>query len=284
MKFALAHWRCDYKTLKRLAQKAEALDFDAFYYGEGLGVEAFSALAALSQVTERIRIGPGICFVTYRHPVMLAKVVSALDEISGGRVDLRLGAGAAPGFGIEKPSASTRVEQLDEALEITKNLWLYGRYSFFGKHYQVKHAFCEPTHQKPHPPIVIAAKRKKMLKLVAKHADMWEGYYSPRVFKELQTPELARIKKSVMLRVFIDDTRESALKWVEKYIAQKGESKVRIRALLERDAIGSAEDCIQKIKEFLSVGVESFTLIFPQLALNFEQALEIFSKSVLRCV
>ncbi|PSN99642.1 hypothetical protein B9Q11_00645 [Candidatus Marsarchaeota G2 archaeon ECH_B_SAG-F08] len=119
---------------------------------------------------------------------------------------------------------------------------------------------------------------------MAKHADMWEGYYSPRVFKGLQTPELARIKKSVMLRVFIDDTRESALKWVEKYIAQKGESKVRIRALLERDAIGSAEDCIQKIKEFLSVGVESFTLIFPQLALNFEQALEIFSKSVLRCV
>jgi Coenzyme F420-dependent N5,N10-methylene tetrahydromethanopterin reductase and related flavin-dependent oxidoreductases len=117
LKFALAHWRCDYKTLKRLAQKAEALDFDAFYYGEGLGVEAFSALAALSQVTERIRIGPGICFVTYRHPVMLAKVVSALDEISGGRVDLRLGAGAAPVLALKNQVRQQELSSLTKRLK-----------------------------------------------------------------------------------------------------------------------------------------------------------------------
>jgi alkanesulfonate monooxygenase SsuD/methylene tetrahydromethanopterin reductase-like flavin-dependent oxidoreductase (luciferase family) len=284
LKFALAHWNSNYKTLKRLAQKAEALNFDAFYYGEGLGIETFTALAALSQVTERIRIGPGICFVTYRHPGVLAKIVSALDEISDGRVDLRLGAGGAPGYGIEKPPALVRVEQLNEALEIMKNLWLKGCYSFFGKYYQIKDAVCEPPCQKPHPPIVIAAKGKKMLKLVSRHADVWEGYYPPDVFKRLQNAQLAGIKKSALLRVFIDETREKALKWVEKYVTQKGESKARIQALLERDAVGSPEDCIEKIKEYLKVGIESFTLVFPQISLNFEEALEIFSKSVINCI
>jgi F420-dependent oxidoreductase-like protein len=146
--------------------------------------EAIAAMAALAARTNRIRIGNLVLCNSYRNPALLAKTLSTIDDISGGRLEIGIGAGwfrrEYEAYGYEFPSAGVRLAQLEEALQIMKLLFTQAAPSFEGRYYRIDRAYNFPKPvQKPHPPITIGGKGEKvLLRLVAHYADRWNAVVS----------------------------------------------------------------------------------------------------------
>src|SRR4249919_1026390 len=141
-----------------------AWNWDHFYplTGDlaGPNLEAWTMLAALGQATGRIRIGCQVTGMIYRHPAVLANMAATVDIISGGRLELGLGAGwnqeESDAYGIDLPPLKERFDRFDEALEVITSLLTKTESTFDGQHYQLAAARCEPKPvQQPHPPICI---------------------------------------------------------------------------------------------------------------------------------
>jgi len=164
--------------------------FDHFtaLYGDRTGpcMEAYTLLAALGAITSQIRLGALVTGVTYRHPSLLAAEVVTVDQISGGRVNVGLGAAwhveEHRRLGIDFPATGERIERLDETVQILKGLLTSDDVEFSGRHYRLERAFYRPRPvQRPHPPIWIGATGEKvMLPLAARHADVWHAFGSTR--------------------------------------------------------------------------------------------------------
>jgi F420-dependent oxidoreductase-like protein len=145
---------------------------------DGPCFESWTLLAALAARTQRVRVGHLVTGVTYRNPAILARQAVTVDHISGGRLNLGIGAAwheqEHRGYGLPFPSAGERVRRLDEACQIIRQLWTQATPTFEGRYYQLHQAPSEPKPvQKPFPPIVIAAGGDQMLRVVAKHANVW---------------------------------------------------------------------------------------------------------------
>jgi F420-dependent oxidoreductase-like protein len=142
--------------------------------------EGWTTLAAMAVLVKRARIGVMVSGVTYRHPAVLANMAVTVDHISGGRLEFGIGAAwhepEHAGYGIPFPPAGERVSMLDEAIEVCKALWTQETTTFGGRHFTLTDALCNPKPvQRPHPPVVIGGTKPKMLKLIARHADEWNG-------------------------------------------------------------------------------------------------------------
>jgi F420-dependent oxidoreductase-like protein len=191
----LAQQRMSWDELVRRADLADTWGFDGVWgfdhfqpmYGSGPGecFEGMTTLAALSGHTSTVRLGLLVTGVTYRHPSVLAAEAITVDHASHGRLELALGAAwydkEHREMGIEFPPTAERIERLDEALTIIRGLLATDQFSFHGRHWQVDQATLRPRPvQQPHPPIWIGASgEKKMLPLVARHADVWHSYDNP---------------------------------------------------------------------------------------------------------
>ena len=140
-------------------------------------LEAYTTLGYLAGQTSRVRLGALVTGVTYRHPGLLAKQVTTLDVLSGGRAYLGIGAAWFDrehiGLGVPFPPLKERFQRLEEALRIVKQMWSEDNGPFEGKHYQLAETLNSPQAlSKPHPPILIGGSgEKKTLRLVAKYAD-----------------------------------------------------------------------------------------------------------------
>src|SRR5580658_8241276 len=140
-------------------------------------LEAYTALGWLAAVTERVKLLTVVTAVVYRDPGLLAKAVTTLDVLSGGRAMLGIGAAwneeEARGLGLFFPPLAERFERLEEALRICLQMWSGDQGPFDGKYYQLARTLNSPqVLSRPHPPILIGgAGEKKTLKLVARHAD-----------------------------------------------------------------------------------------------------------------
>ena len=177
----------EYPVLEEFWRASDELGFHAIwdydhFYGlvdpSGFTYEGWTTLAAMATRTERSRIGCMVTGVTYRHPAVLANMAVTVDHISGGRLEFGIGAAwhepEHRGYGMEFPSAGSRVAMLDEALDVIKLLWTQESPSYEGRFYRLTEAQCVPKPiQKPHPPIVVGGSQPKMLRLIAKHADEW---------------------------------------------------------------------------------------------------------------
>ena len=176
-----------YAAMLELARAAESTGFDGFVRSdhwlslvggwERPASDAWTTLAGLARDTRRIRLGTMVSPVTFRHPVALVKIVTTIDEMSGGRVELGIGAGwYAPEhqrFGLPDPPRAERFELLEEQLQIVRGLWTSAHFSFSGRHYRLQDAVCEPKPlQRPHPPIVVGGYgRPRLVQLAATYAD-----------------------------------------------------------------------------------------------------------------
>ena len=167
------------KEWKDKARQAESLGYSALYlpdhFGDQLG--PIAALMAAADATTKLRVGALVFDNDYRHPVVLAKEAATLDLLSDGRFDLGLGAGwMASDYeqaGMPYDSAGTRIERLEEGLQIIKGLMAGGTFSFTGKHYRVKELEGSPLPlTKPHPPILLGGGGPRMLRLAAREADI----------------------------------------------------------------------------------------------------------------
>jgi F420-dependent oxidoreductase-like protein len=139
-------------------------------------LEGYTALGFVAGQTTRVRLGLLVTGVTYRHPGLLAKIVTTLDVLSGGRAMLGLGAAwydrEHAGLGVPYPSTAERFERLEETLQIAQQMWSEDDGPYTGTHYQLAETINVPQPIQARPPIVIGGTgERKTLRLVAKYAD-----------------------------------------------------------------------------------------------------------------
>ncbi len=138
---------------------------------------------AAADATTTLRVGSLVFDNDYRHPVVLAKEAATIDLLSDGRFELGVGAGWLVSdydqAGIPYESAGTRIERLEEAVQIIKKFFAGGEFSFTGKHYTIKGIEGAPSPvQKPHPPLLLGGGGRRMLRLAAREADIVHVNYN----------------------------------------------------------------------------------------------------------
>ena len=138
-------------------------------------LEAYTTLGYLAAQTQRIDLGVLVTGVTYRHPGLLAKTVTTVDTLSGGRAMLGLGAAwyerEHQGLGVPFPPIRERFEQLEEALQICKQMWSTSDAPYNGTHYSLRETVCQPQPIRKPWVMVGGGGERKTLKLVARYAD-----------------------------------------------------------------------------------------------------------------
>jgi F420-dependent oxidoreductase-like protein len=155
-------------------------------------LEAYTALGFLAARTERVKLLTVVTAVVYRDPGLLAKAVTTLDVLSGGRAMLGIGAAwneeESRGLGLLFPSTAERFERLEEALQICQQMWSEDDGPYEGKHYHLARTLNSPQSlSRPHPPILIGgAGERKTLRLVAQYADACNIFDTPELAHKLQ--------------------------------------------------------------------------------------------------
>ncbi|MGA9909241.1 MAG: LLM class flavin-dependent oxidoreductase, partial [Nitrososphaeraceae archaeon] len=197
MQFCLEVWGTSYGDIRDTCILAEDLGYYGFYYGESLAeidMDCWTIISNLSAITSKIRLGPVITYLfpKYRNIALLAKQAVTFQDMSGGRLAFRTGAGATlqyasqwwyP-FGIDYPTIKERLDILDEGLQVLQKFWNTPSIFFAGNYFKVNGGTLTKTNTPI--PITIAAKSEKMMAIAAKYADVWEAsYISPDKFKIL---------------------------------------------------------------------------------------------------
>jgi F420-dependent oxidoreductase-like protein len=191
----IAQHRVAWPELADRARFADGLGFTSIWgfdhfqpmYGQGPGecFEGNTTLAAWSGITQHVRLGLLVTGMTYRHPSVFAAEAITIDHASGGRYELSYGAAwfdkEHRELGIPFPSLRDRVDAFEEAVQIVRGLLTTDRFTFEGRHFQVRDATLLPRPvQQPHPPIWIGASgERRMMPIAARYADVWHCFGGP---------------------------------------------------------------------------------------------------------
>lgn len=207
-------WRLDlddieieqqWDTMVSIARVAEATGFESAWVYDHFHTfpqlsqqstwEAWTLMAGLAEATDTIRLGQMCTCNSYRPPALLAKITANVDQMSGGRLEVGIGAGwyehEYRGYGYEFPKPSVRIGMLDEAVQILRSMWTQETTTFNGRYYQLEGAINRPQPvQDPYPPLWIAGGGEQLtLRVVAKYGD-YANYQG--------TPEVIRHKTEVL--------------------------------------------------------------------------------------
>lgn len=268
-----------WNTSVNIAVLAEELGFDSIWvYDHFHNVpkpaheavfECWTTIAAISQRTNRIRLGQMVGCNSYRNPGLLAKITSTVDVISGGRLDWGIGAGwyenEYKGYGYEFAKPSDRIGMLRETVEIVKSMWTQPETTYDGKYYKMSRAHCDPKPlQQPTPPIWIGGGGEQLtLRVVAQHADVsnfgssLEEFVKKREILKEHCRAVGRdedsIRKTISSEVFIRST--------EKEIEQAGSKNpwgLPADQWREKALVGTPEQVSEKIQKYLDAGCTGF--------------------------
>jgi alkanesulfonate monooxygenase SsuD/methylene tetrahydromethanopterin reductase-like flavin-dependent oxidoreductase (luciferase family) len=183
-------WVARWPQLREMAITADAIGLDSVWVGDHLLYrcdgrpsrgpwEAWTTLAAIAAVTERVEIGPLVSATSFHNPAMLAKLAGTVDEISGGRLILGLGAGwneteyQAYGFPFDR-----RVARFAEAFTIIRSLLRDGKVDFAGEFYSARDCELVPRPRPGGPPLMVGSIGERMLELTVPYVDSWNAWYS----------------------------------------------------------------------------------------------------------
>ena len=293
-----------FHSLKKLVTLAEDRGFDSFWVMDHfhqlqmLGppgdpmLEGWTTISALAGVTTKIKLGTLVTGIIYRHPSILAKMGATLDVLSKGRLFMGIGAGwneqesLAYGIASSFPPNPERLDRLEEAIQIIRNMWTSEpTATFIGKYYQIKNAYCNPKPiQRPSPPIMVGGGgEKKTLEIVAKYADACNLFGSLETVKrKLEVlkqhcknvgRDFESILKTKLGSVLIDDTEESAKRMVGQVFKGWPEEQIR-----EYVIYGTTDSVIKQIEMFEEVGIQ-YLIVNLDFTREFEE-LEQFAKNV----
>ncbi|PTR26638.1 F420-dependent oxidoreductase-like protein [Rhodococcus sp. OK519] len=281
-----------FPTVITQAREAEAAGFDAvfvmdhFYQLPGIGepdepmLEAYTSLAGIATATESIQLSALVTGNTYRNPAMLAKTVSTLDVVSGGRAVLGIGAGwfelEHHQMGFEFGTFTDRFERLDEALQIIAPMLHGERPTFEGKWYRVENAINEPRIRDDLPIMLGGGGEKKTFGLAARYADhlniIANASELPRKLEALaqRCEEIGRdrstLETSYLAFVILDEDGDRARELQRRFLLSRG---VDLSALsvaertvaTDRQFVGSPDEVAEQIKAaVLDVGVDGVIL------------------------
>ena len=249
-------------------------------------LECTATMSALSAATTKLRIGSLVICNSFRNPGLLAKSLATIDNISGGRLEVGLGAGWMDeeyrGYGYEFPSTGTRLRQLEESVRILKLLFTEKKATFEGRYYKLTDAFNNPKPvQKPHPPITIGGSgEKKMLRIVAQYADRWNCPAGYRSFEN----KLGALKQhcgAVGRDINSINISEQLLVCIGANDAEVEEKwKISQRLPFWRTAIkGTPAAIVEQLRERVRKGITFFTVIFGDL--NSTPSIDLFAREVM---
>jgi len=281
-----AQWACT----KRVAREIERLGYDSLWLYDHFHTvpraeieptfECWTVMAALAEATSRIRLGQLVTCAQYRNPAYLAKISACVDVISGGRVDVGLGAGwkqdEFAAYGYEFAKIGARLGRMADTARILRAMWTEERATVAGKHFAVKDAVNEPKPlQKPHPPLWIGASGERVaLRMVAELADGWNYNRGPEGFEHKLTvlrghcadvgrdPATLRISVERTCAIFDNDSERQA--FVARY--WPGARPERIKAFLDAGCVGTADEVTAHLRFFIERGAELVILWFQDLA------------------
>lgn len=295
-----------------LAQTAERLGFEALFrsdhYFSGRGVtgrgstDAWTLLGALAARTERVRLGTLVSPVTFRSPSVLARSAATVDQISGGRAEIGLGAGwwteEHTQFGFPFPPARERFAMLEEQLEIVDGLLTQQRFSFSGEHYALEGAELLPnTVRLPRPPIILGGKLVGpwMRRLVGRWADEFntvggttaevrERFERARAGIEAAGRKQETLVTSLMTWCFVGETQDDYLARLRRAHVVDPEAGPfdAYRADVEADCIvGTPVRAAERLSEYAAAGVQRIMLnhgLFDDLDMLELLATQVFPK------
>jgi F420-dependent oxidoreductase-like protein len=283
-----------FDVVARQARDAEASGFDTvlvmdhFYQLPMLGapdqymLECYSLLSALARETSNVQLSALVTGNTYRNPAVLAKTVTTLDIVSGGRAMLGIGAGwfelEHEAFGIEFGTFTDRFEKLEEALQIIGPMLRDERPSLAGRHYRVSDAINQPSPASRIPVMIGGAGERKTLRMVAQYADESNLICAPHeIERKLQVLDehcqrlgrnRAEITVSWQRTACIAPTAAEADADVAAYFERRGVDLSALAddqrdALLGNFAIGDPDTVSEQFAEWLGLGVDGFTVNLP---------------------
>ena len=230
--------------------------------------ECWTALAALSQVTTRVRLGQIVGCASYRNPGLLAKISSNLDVISGGRLDWGIGAGwyehEYRAYGYDFPPAADRIRILAETVEIVRSMWTEPDTHYDGRHFTISGAQCDPKPlQSPHPPILIGGGGPQLtLRVVARLADRSNFGGNPAEFAD-KCEILARHCEAVGR-----DYDEIQKTWSPEILVRETDAEVRqfpgstfgepFDSWQAGNLVGTPAQVIDKVGTYIEMGCTGF--------------------------
>jgi probable F420-dependent oxidoreductase len=284
------------ERISTAATRAEGLGFDSAWVSDhfflSLGryggpsaprgsVEALTALASLAVTTERIRLGTLVLSAGFRHPALLAKSATTVDLLSGGRLDLGIGAGwyedEYDAFGYEFGTARQRFELLEETVLVLGMLFGNGPATWRGRHFRLHDAYSRPLpFQQPRPPLWVGGKGgPRLLRLAARHADGWNtvwGWtpeaYADRVRALRQASEKegrdpATIRLSLGLYTLIGEDRRDLVarfRALQRWTPGGALDGVLLDDWARDKLVGTPGQVIERLSEFSALGVEETIL------------------------
>ena len=279
-----------YQELVKVWTAAEDLGYDSawlydHFYALGMDktlpcLEAWTTLAALAALTKHLKIGTMVTCVNYRHPSLLAKIAATVDVVSNGRLLFGIGAGwyeeEYRAYGYEFPDQASRVGQLKEALIIIRKLWTQESASFKGRFYSIQDAICSPKPlQTPHPKMMIGINRgrKTLPYIAAKYADGLNATSSSlEECKAIITAAKNNAdilgRKNLIISwqgfILIGRTESEVEERITNAARRRGVSDADFRRMsLDRGyLIGTPDECVNHLREFAAIGVNSFVLGF----------------------
>lgn len=268
-----------------LASAAESSGFDSLWVMDHywqlppLGgptqpmLEAYTLLGALAARTRRVNLGTLVTGVTYRNPALLAKMITTLDVISGGRAVLGIGAAwyeeEHVGLGFDFPPVRERMERLEEALQICRAMFTDDSPSFTGKHYRIEKALNVPRPIHPRGPRIMVggSGEKKTLRLVARYADLCNIHGSPPTVRRLLDVlhahcaavgrDPSEITTTRLGSLFLTSSADEA-KQVETFLRDLAGAEYE-----ERFTVGEPPAVLEQVEALIDAGLDELIFNMP---------------------
>ena len=274
-----------------MAVAAEESGFDSvwvmdhLYQIAGLGppsnamIEAYTLLGGLAVRTSRAQLGALVTGVTYRWPAVLAKQVTALDVISGGRAVLGIGAGwfeaEHAAYGIPFPGTGERLDRLEEALQIFRGMFSDERTTVEGRHYSVTDAMNYPRPRRAGgiPILVGGGGERRTLRMVARYGDACNLFGPPDVIRhklgvlarhcEAEGRDPAEIAKTRLSSLAVGRDRADALRRAEDYGRERGMEREQVEGMF---LLGGPDEIAEEVGALLEAGLDGLIFNMPHVA------------------
>jgi probable F420-dependent oxidoreductase len=278
-----------YDDVKQIALDAETLGAEALWVSDHLFLnndsattnclEAWTLLAALTQVTTRLRLGTMVTCQSYRNPALLAKIAADVDQMSGGRLEFGVGTGWKEleyvAYGYEFPAPGKRVDQLVDTVEICKRMWTEDKATYHGKEYRIDDAQCMPKPVQRPLPVWIAGSKPRLMRVVARYADAVNvgGFSTPEAYgtamAELERACAARkrdpasILRSHFGPVLVAETEARVDEIVRELATRAKITPDEWRSRRRGHPVGTPDQVAEALRAYARLGVAYVIPVFP---------------------